>query len=589
MNLVRLLRLFLADLRSIDGGRLPLALGLSVLSALLEGMGTALLAPLLVASGLVGSHNGVPAWMAGIKFLSLELLLLLWLGCVIGVTLVAAWREMTIHALREAAACHWRVDLHAKVTAMEWQAFLEERSSDVVAAMTQSVSRVGYGLFALLGLVSRIVVICVQLTLAVLTSPLAALAAIAAGGLFLVTQGAGFRTIRSRGQASTISARAFHGMVAEHLGGMKLAKAHKAEAGFHNAFRRTVEQWRRDQLASLGALAWSKASGKVLMAVVLTVMVWLAVREAALSAPVLLVLVAIMARLLPAFSDAIHQAHVVAETIPAWDDLENLRCRLSCHPEPALAVAPSLCPKGDLTLSAVGFTWAGRSQPALSNISVIIPSNRTTALIGPSGGGKSTLADLCIGLLTPKMGEVRVGGRVLEGEARAAWRRQLAYVPQDVFLLHDTVRANLGWLAPDADDAALWRVLGEAALEPTIRAFPQGLDTIIGDRGIRLSGGERQRLSVARALLRQPRFLVLDEATSHLDHACEALLQRTLQSLHGTMTVLLIAHRLETVRHADNIVVIERGAIREQGTWDQLGNIPEGWLSGRGNGGGVVL
>ncbi len=227
-------------------------------------------------------------------------------------------------------------------------------------------------------------------------------------------------------------------------------------------------------------------------------------------------------------------------------------------------------PAGSLRLEGVGFHWPGRALPALDAVSLEIAENRTTALVGPSGAGKSTLADLCLGLLEPGSGGVSVGGVPLAGPARTAWRGRCAVVPQEVFLFHDTVRANLLWASPAATEGDLWRALTDAAADTLVRGLPQGLDTVVGDRGLRLSGGERQRLALARALLRRPAFLVLDEATSHLDHEHEAMIQTTLNRLQGRMTVLVIAHRLSTVRHADHIAVLKAGRVVEGGTWDQL-------------------
>jgi ABC-type multidrug transport system fused ATPase/permease subunit len=166
----------------------------------------------------------------------------------------------------------------------------------------------------------------------------------------------------------------------------------------------------------------------------------------------------------------------------------------------------------------------------------------------------------------------------LRGPVRAAWRQAVAYVPQADVVFNDTVRANLQWARPDADEAALWAALRLAVLEDVVKRLPHGLDSVLGDRGIFLSGGERQRLALARALLRQPEFLVLDEATSHLDGANERLIQHALDGLQHRVTMLVIAHRLETVRHADHIIVVEAGRILEQGSWEALVARPGGWL-----------
>lgn len=571
---------FLAELRRACGGMLGLAVTVSTGCALLEGAAVLLLAPILVASGVVaGSGPAVPAWLrAPAEALGLEVLLLVWLACVVLATLASAWRDLLVQALRERVVAHLCLSLHAATLAMEWAAFQAERGSDIVAAMTQHVGRIGLGTTSLVNLAARTALIVAQLAVAVAVAPLAAVAAVAVAVVFMLSHLPRARLILSRGSASAARVDDFHAIMAQHLDGMKLAKAHRAETGFHGSFRRVVEKWGDSLRASAAVIVWSRALGRVLMAVVLVAVVWAAARHAQLSAPALAVLVGVVVRLLPAFNDTLHLAHVVTEVTPSWLAYERLRHRLDLGREASVPALAECRPRGDIVLDRVCFNWPGRALPAVDSVSLVIPVDRTTALIGPSGGGKSTLVDLCIGLLQPQSGEVRVGGEVLTGAWREGWRREIAYVPQDGFLMHDSVRANLLWLSPQAGEADMWHALTLAVLDEAVRALPQGLDTVIGDRGVRLSGGERQRLAVARALLRDPRILVLDEATSHLDHVSQALLLRTLRSLHGRLTVLVIAHRLEMARHADHVVVIEDGKVREQGNWGALSGLRAGWL-----------
>jgi ATP-binding cassette subfamily C protein len=177
------------------------------------------------------------------------------------------------------------------------------------------------------------------------------------------------------------------------------------------------------------------------------------------------------------------------------------------------------------------------------------------------------LADLIAGLLVPDKGAIVCDDTVLEGEQRLAWRERVAYVTQEVYLFHDSVRANLAWVSPkEVSDADLWKILKLAAADDFVAALPHGLDTIIGDRGIRLSGGERQRLALARALLAEPQLLILDEATSALDHDNEQKIQQALKQLQGRLTILIIAHRETAIAHADRRIVLgekEQHQVRE--------------------------
>jgi ATP-binding cassette subfamily C protein len=217
-------------------------------------------------------------------------------------------------------------------------------------------------------------------------------------------------------------------------------------------------------------------------------------------------------------------------------------------------------------------TYSERSEPALVNVSLCFPARTTTAIMGASGAGKSTLADVLMGLLAPDHGELRVDDRLISGDARIEWRRHVAYVPQEVFLFHDTIRNNLLWGNSLASEDALRRSLEQAAAEFVFQ-LPEGLDTVVGDGGVRLSGGERQRLALARALLRRPSLLILDEATSALDVANEARIRAAIEQLHGDLTVVIIGHRLPTLEHADRVVILDHGRVIAQGPWSEVRNV----------------
>jgi ATP-binding cassette subfamily C protein len=221
-------------------------------------------------------------------------------------------------------------------------------------------------------------------------------------------------------------------------------------------------------------------------------------------------------------------------------------------------------------LENVSCSYGTSGPKVLQDVTLAIPSGRTTAIVGPSGAGKSTLADVLIGLLRPVSGAVTVDGRPLGDADLTAWRRAIGYVPQDGFLFHDTVRQNLRWAEPDATDAEMWAALERAAAADFIKGRPEGLDTIVGDRGVRLSGGERQRLALARALLTAPRLLVLDEATSSLDAPNEQLILDAVRALSGSVTTVIITHRLAAIRFADVIHVLENGRLVESGSWPEL-------------------
>ncbi|MFT4201400.1 ABC transporter ATP-binding protein [Gordonia sp. (in: high G+C Gram-positive bacteria)] len=206
----------------------------------------------------------------------------------------------------------------------------------------------------------------------------------------------------------------------------------------------------------------------------------------------------------------------------------------------------------------------------LHDVSFRVPASKTVALVGSSGAGKSTIAALVPRLYDVDGGAVLVGGRDVRELEAASLRRAVGMVTQDGHLFHDTVRANLTLGLPDATDEQLWDALRRARLVDLVEALPDGLDTVVGERGYRFSGGERQRMTIARVLLAQPRVVILDEATAHLDSTSEAAVQAALGEALAGRTALVIAHRLSTVRQADQILVVEAGRIVESGTHDEL-------------------
>jgi len=238
------------------------------------------------------------------------------------------------------------------------------------------------------------------------------------------------------------------------------------------------------------------------------------------------------------------------------------------HDEKPLADRP---PSGDITVNAVSFRFPDSTEDVLDGVSMTVPENRTTAFVGASGAGKSTLLDLLLGLLSPTSGDIRCGGHPIE-EDLAAWHAALGVVPQDVFLANASLIENIafGHAKGDIDQERVREVVRMSLLDEVVAELPDGLDTLVGDRGTRLSGGQRQRVGLARALYRRPSVLVLDEATSALDNATEHEIAQTLQRLQGSMTIVVVAHRLSTVRHVDQLIFLRHGEVAATGTFDEV-------------------
>jgi ABC-type bacteriocin/lantibiotic exporter with double-glycine peptidase domain len=238
---------------------------------------------------------------------------------------------------------------------------------------------------------------------------------------------------------------------------------------------------------------------------------------------------------------------------------------------PDLHRADPLPFRDGLMLENVTFRYPQSDVDVLRQVSFSVPRGSSVALVGPSGSGKTTLVDVILGLYQPQTGRVAVDGTDI-GPTGQAWQQNVAYVPQDVYALDASLAENIAFDRPreDIDPDSLARTIRQAELEDLVRELPQGIDTAIGEKGARLSGGQRQRVGIARALYRHPELLVLDEATSALDNETEHRISQTIKSLHGSITVIIVAHRLSTVRHVDQVVYLKNGRVETVGTFDEV-------------------
>jgi ABC-type multidrug transport system fused ATPase/permease subunit len=235
-------------------------------------------------------------------------------------------------------------------------------------------------------------------------------------------------------------------------------------------------------------------------------------------------------------------------------------------PEISDTHSPVMPFRAALELRQITYGYPGAIEPALKDISLAVQRGESVGFIGTSGAGKSTLVDILLGLLTPDTGEVRVDGKDIQANIRN-WQDQIGYVPQSIFLTDDTLRRNVafGLSNEQIDDAAVQRAIQAAQLEEFVACLPGGLETLVGERGIRLSGGQRQRIGIARALYHDPAVLVLDEATSSLDTATERGVMQAVKALQGSKTILIVAHRLSTVEYCDRLYRLEQGRVAGEG------------------------
>ena len=571
----RSLGAFVRDLHATMGRRLLLAVALIVLTSLIEGSTILLLMPVLGALGLDRAGTGVTGGThferLGIDTApSLEVALGVFVAAACAQALLLRWQSRVTYSLEHAYVARWRTRLYRALTEAPWTFLVERRPSDLAHALATDLQKAGIAAYQLMSLATAASLTVVYLAVALWISP----ALTAAAGLMAIAPLAlarrGLSRSTSGGERVVTANAAVHHAALEHLSSIKTSRSYGAEARNAAIFDSLAAEVVAANAQLMGDHASERATVQIASAFVLALLVLAAARLLALPGAQVLVLLLVFVRLMPRIG-ALHSGVLsLMSLLPAFTKAAAL--------QQAATAARSRQPSSRHTLGfgravvvdAVSFSYPGNPRLALHDASMTIARGATVGIAGTSGSGKTTLADVLLGLLTPSAGHVRVDDVDLGPETLDDWRGRIGYVSQDTFLFDDTVRANLTWARPGADEADLWSALRVAAAERFVRALPSGLDTVLGDRGVRLSGGERQRLGLARAGLRPPQQLILDEATSALDAENEQVILEALSAARGEITVLLITHRLSLLKDADVIYVLEEGRVVESGTWAGL-------------------
>ncbi len=281
-------------------------------------------------------------------------------------------------------------------------------------------------------------------------------------------------------------------------------------------------------------------------------------------------------RLMPSISQILGSISSLRFSFPAinpvWKDLHYLKTQKiiefqNHNPDQKIKLQHAI------TFEDVSYRYPEAPVASLHQVSITIPAGKAVAFVGSSGAGKTTMVDLILGLLYPTQGAIYVDGTNIH-ENTPAWQKQIGYIPQQIFLADNTIRNNIAFGIPESeiDDEKVWQAIKLAQLEALIKELPEGLETNIGERGVRFSGGQRQRIGIARALYHDPKILVMDEATSALDNITEKSIVQEIETLKGNRTIIVIAHRLTTVLNCDNIYFMDKGLIVDSGSYQELIN-----------------
>jgi ABC-type multidrug transport system fused ATPase/permease subunit len=555
---------FARDFAAYAGARGGIAALWVLAAAMLENVGVVLLVPFLSVATREdpGAATAVfSALGAETHFQRLAAMLIAFV-VLLGARAAAVMARLRLLArLRAGYAEHWRNRILGGLARASWTQVLRLRHARVTQIVAQDVNALAVVARLTIDAAVAVVMLASQLAIAFYLAPVFAavsLAMIGAGAFFLRAL---LRRSHGHGRAQLRAHQALAQSLNEFLGGLKLAIGQNLQEGFIAEFQTAAAELRERQLAfdfqqSDNRLALSTGAG--LLGAICAL---IGLGPMGLSTPLVFALLLIFTRLAGPAQTLVSAAQQFAHHLPAFERVRRLGAELAPAEGPALG-AVAAAPTGTIRFEHVSYRHAdgaGESRGGLAEVSLEIAPGAFLGVAGPSGAGKTTFLDLLVGLVAPQAGTISVGGAPLAGAVLSQWRDGLAYVTQDPFLFHDTLRRNLLWSRRDAAEEELWAALALAGAADFVRALPQGLDTIAGERGALFSGGERQRLALARALLRRPRLLALDEATSALDMASEAGILARLAALRPRPTIVLVAHRRESLKYCDRVIAFADG------------------------------
>ena len=541
-----------------------------------EGVGLLMLVPLLTAVGVSASDTastGVVAWAfqaVGIP-LTVSNVLLVFVAITGCQATFLRWQSVVSAQLEQDIVSALRQRLYRAIAGVEWIFFARNRSADFTHALTEEVDRAGGAAYYAVDLLASLLVAAVYFAVAFRMSPGITILVAAFGAAIGVGMRRRLDVARVAGELLSESSRRLHASLTEHLASTKTSLSYGAESRHDAAYERLSEELRTARVQTARHYGRFRQLLSIASAAGLALIIYVSIGLLAINTAELLVLLFVFARLMPRLTGVYEKLQWLMTQLPAFAAIEGLERQCLAAARPKATRPERMTFVRDVRLDRVGFAYTTDADAmAVRDLDLVIPSGTTIAIVGASGSGKTTIADLVMGLITPSVGRVLVDDQPIRPECIDSWRRQIGYVAQETFLFHDTVRANLLWARPDADEDDLWQSLRMASADAFVAGLPHGLETVVGDRGVLISGGERQRLSLARALLRQPRLLILDEATNALDAVNATRIHDAIKSLHRQMTIVLITHRLATARHADRIYLIDDGCAVETGTWHEL-------------------
>lgn len=556
-----------------------------MLGAVLEGIGINAAIPLV--SFFTGVHSGPTDFISQtiesiFNFLHIPFTFRYLLGFILSLFLLRALVVALFGYVRGRVSADFMgiesADMLTRALRASWPFLLRQKIGTLQATLVRDIQQTASLLEVSAQAVQSFSGFCMYLLVAVNISPLMTLCTVVGGGVLLFV----VRPLLKRTQLAIReyldTEKNYTQFLNEHLVGMKAVKAAGMEERALESGNRLVQRLREltIRMALIRSISGSLFQPfSLVFVIILFAITYQSPDFSIVSFAATLYLIQKIFTYLESGQSALH---IVSELVPYAENVEKFKNLFAEHKEAAVVGTDAFKFTQDITFEHVSFSYT-KDKEVLSDVHFSIPKGTTVGLIGPSGAGKTSVADVLLRLFEPTQGKVLIDGKPISDISIESWRQHTGYVSQDVFLLNASIEENIRFYRPELTQEEIHASAKKANCYEFIQSLPEQFQTVVGDRGVFLSGGQRQRIVLARALATAPELLILDEATSALDAESEEVIQEAIQGLHGSMTVLVIAHRLTTVEDADLLVVLDQGRIVETGSPAELLAQPESYFA----------
>jgi len=562
------------------GPQTVLLTGLGVLGALAEGIGVGILIPMLEtlqgSAGSAGSHAASRISNAlgrafrelGLPF-TLPMILAVAVGVFITQAILTYARSLLTIRAQDRFTCALRTRAFSNLLGSDLAFFHRSRIGELINTLTTESQRAGFALSEMIQMVSMLLLLSIYLLVQLAISWKLTLVAFPILGLIALALRP--RQSYAMGVELTQENETLQSAALESLSGIREIKALSLEPLSLANLGQSAERLMNIDICYMNRGYRFTMIYQSIVMIAFALIVIFANRTFQLNFASLLAFLLVLQRFAPRVGLLTEYRHWWLGYSRSVDRVEQL-IRETDRASATLAdgTVPFRMLEHAITLCDIDFAYGSQAEEVLRRVSITIPKGRMTAIVGASGAGKSTLLDLIARFYDPSSGNIQVDGKGLPEFQVATWRRAIGMVSQDTFLFNDTIGNNIRYGSLQATQAEIEEAAHRAYAHEFIVNLPEQYQTTVGDRGVKLSGGQRQRLALARALLRRPQILLLDEATSDLDSESERFIQQAIREISQSCTVVAVAHRLSTIEHADNIIVVEQGQVVEQGTHQQL-------------------